>query len=175
MSSLCAWLRSSLGYPTCRCDTSGVQATAGLCVPFRPVGSYCVPHVGHRWVPSIHTDVRPSWRNLEPAHSSCWALDKQAPRDLHRRKPARVWVLSKGRLLCIIFCLCLHLLYFYLHWYSSFISCLVVLGWPVWWGPSGVDWLWGVCSGGRRNWSHPIRLHPKRPGVQVLHQVQDSV
>lgn len=85
-------------HTTCRCDTSGVQETTGLRVPFRPVGSHSMPDVGHRWVPPIHTDVGPSRRDLELAHPSCGALDQPAPRALHWRKPVGARSLSKGRL-----------------------------------------------------------------------------
>lgn len=162
-----------MAYPTCRCDTSGIQAATGLCLPFGPVGSHSMSDVGHGWVPPIHSHISSSRRDVEPAHPSCGAVDQPAQRALHRGKPAGAWSLSKGRLF-------LHVVssgspLFSWHWYSSFVSPQAVLGWTFWWGPSGVDWLWGVCSGGRRNWSHPIHFDSQRPGVQVLCQVQDFV
>lgn len=164
-----------MGYPTCRCDTSGIQAATGLCLPFGPVGSHSMPDVGHRWVPPIHSHISSSWRDLEPAHPSCGAVDQPAPRALQWGKPPGARRLSKGRP-SHRFARCF-LWFSIFSWlcYSFLISSQAVLGWPFWWGPSGVDWLWGVCPGGRRNWSHPIRFYSQRPGVQVLHQVQDFV
>lgn len=89
---------TSLGCPTCRCDTSGVQETPRFCVPIRPVGSHSLSEVGHRWVPPIHADVGPSRGDLEPAHPSCGALDQPAPWALQGGKPAGARSLPEGRL-----------------------------------------------------------------------------
>lgn len=145
-SEFCNWTfpfqlsqaHASLPSPTCRCDTSGVQATAGLCLPFRPVGSHSVLDVGNRWIPPVHSDVSPSRREPQPPHPSCGALDQPTPRALHWGKPGGARSLSKGAACVWNNIASVTILFFSWHWHSCFGLSQLYLDGPF--GEGHQDW-----------------------------------
>lgn len=50
-----------------------------------------------------------------------------------------------------------------------------VSGWTIWGGPSGVERLWGVCSGGRRHRSNSICFYTEGFSFQIVSKTQSSM